>query len=135
MLIGDCDPMLCLNWGCRAGSFGQHVWPLPAIEMSYPDNDPDRYRYFARFLLEGAIFAKLAKFVPSLKNKPDILNKPWVKERVVAILQPLVDGQIDTKAKLLAKWKADPKFLMQAFSLWLPSDLHGELVTMWPPVE
>ena len=28
---------------CMAGSFGQHVWPLPAIEMSYPDNDPDRY--------------------------------------------------------------------------------------------
>ena len=34
--------------------FGRHMWPLPAQDMSYPDG-PDRYRYFARFFLEGLV--------------------------------------------------------------------------------
>ena len=39
----------------------------------------------------------------------------WIsKERVVAILQPLVDAQIDSRASLAAKWAVKPDFLMHA---------------------
>ena len=74
--------------------FGKHLWELPALELSFPQT-PDRYRYFARFLLEGSvrlhaypscaphsslkIFPGLKKYEPHLKNKPHLLNKPWVK--------------------------------------------------------
>ena len=69
-------------------------------------------RYFARFLLEGTIFPKLKQFVPHLKNKPNILNKKWSKSQIVALLQPLIDNQIDSKAKLLEKWTTDRRFLL-----------------------
>lgn len=61
-----------------SASFGRHRWPLPPRELSFPQT-PDRYRYFARFLLEGQVVPALAKFTELLKNKPNILNKPWVK--------------------------------------------------------
>eukprot|EP00040_Diaphanoeca_grandis_P032054 m.193215 g.193215 ORF g.193215 m.193215 type:complete len:1171 (+) comp32496_c0_seq1:126-3638(+) len=120
---------------CMVGLFGKHLWQLPAVEMSYPENDPDRYRYFARFLLDGQVFPKLAQFTEHLQNKPSILNKPWLKERVVALLQPLVNEKISTRAKLVAKWKENPKFLLQAYSLWLGSDHHSDLIQLWPPLE
>ena len=74
-----------------------------------------RYRYFARFLLEGKVVASLGKWTPLLKNKPDIMNKPWVKERVVSLLQRLVDSEVDTRCKLVAQWKHNSKFLMQEY--------------------
>lgn len=102
--------------------------------MSFPQEMPDRFRYFARFLLEGKIFPKLATYTPLLKNKPEIFNKPWVKERVVAVLQPLVDHGIDTRAKLEKTWATDNRFLLNAVSLWLDSEHHDALVLSWPPL-
>ena len=113
------DDVRCVM-GCV---FGKHLWPLPAQELSFPAT-PDRFRYFARFLLEGRVFPALARFEPHLKNRPHMLNKPWVKvgraascigdtdarvqDRVTALLQPLIDGKIDCKLKLTAQWQADP---------------------------
>jgi hypothetical protein len=72
-----------------AGSFGDGLWPLTPVELTFPPT-PDRFRYFARFLLEGTVFQKLKQFVPHLKNKPNILNKPWSKSRIVALLQSVL---------------------------------------------
>ena len=116
-----------------SGVFGELRWPLNPVDLPYPETS-DRYRYFARFLLEGEIFPALAKYTAQLKNKPAILNKPWSKARVVALLQPLIDHKVDTKAKLEAKWVENKRFLLDAYALWLDSDLHQELVASWPPV-
>eukprot|EP00038_Savillea_parva_P001990 m.109051 g.109051 ORF g.109051 m.109051 type:complete len:1221 (+) comp10686_c1_seq1:183-3845(+) len=117
-----------------AGEFGNLRWPMPPIELSMPSDNPDRYRYFARFLMDGTLFPVLQPFNKHLKNRPDIFNKHWIsKERVVAVLQPLVDRQIDTKAKLVAVWEKQPRFLLQAVALWLDSDHHDTLVNLWPP--
>jgi len=43
-------------------SFGPHHWPLPAMEILFP-RDVDRFKYFARFLLEGAVCPRLAAHV------------------------------------------------------------------------
>ena len=116
-----------------SGVFGELRWPLNPVDLPYPETS-DRYRYFARFLLEGEIFPALAKYTAQLKNKPAILNKPWSKARVVALLQPLIDHKIDSKAKLEAKWADDKRFLLDAYALWLDSAVHRELVASWPPV-
>eukprot|EP00050_Salpingoeca_kvevrii_P021732 m.114735 g.114735 ORF g.114735 m.114735 type:complete len:1207 (-) comp9458_c0_seq1:121-3741(-) len=115
-----------------SATFGRHRWAIPPVEVPYP-SCPDRFRYFARFVLEGKVFPLLAQYTPKMKNKPSILNKPWSKERVVAILQPLVDNQIDSKAKLAAKWKTDERFLVEPISLWLDREDFNELMTKWPP--
>ncbi len=91
-----------------SASFGRHRWPLAARELSFPAV-PDRFRYFARFLFEGAVIPALAAFTPHLKNQPNIFNKPWVKERVVSVLQALVDAKIDSKAALLARLAKEPR--------------------------
>ena len=57
----------------------------------------------------GQVVPGLAKWTPLLKNKPDIMNKPWVKERVVSLLQRLVDSQVDTRCKLIAQWKENKR--------------------------
>jgi ATP-dependent RNA helicase DHX37/DHR1 len=48
---------------------------MPPCEVSMPRDLPDRYRWFARFLLEGDVFTALKRFTPHLKNRPDILSK------------------------------------------------------------
>jgi hypothetical protein len=63
-----------------SATFGRHRWVLSPRELAFPQV-PDRFRYFARFLLEGKVVSALAKFTPMLKNKPNIFNKPWVKVR------------------------------------------------------
>lgn len=37
-------------------------WQLPAVEVDYPEGI-DRYKYFARFLLEGEVSAQLHHFL------------------------------------------------------------------------
>ena len=74
---------------CIGGTFGPRRWALTPAELEFPDTAM-RYRHFAKFLLEGTVFPALAPFAGRLKNRPDIMVKPWVKERVIALLQPLV---------------------------------------------
>lgn len=51
-------------------------WQLPAVEMEYPDG-LDRYKLFARFLLEGQVLqqnlktSRLCSVLWSLKLEPD----------------------------------------------------------------
>ena len=89
-----------------SGTFGRHLWALPALELPFPMG-PDRFRLFARALLAGEVCPALSKFVPHLKNQPAIMTKPWVKERTVALLQPLIASKVDSRALLLAKWTTD----------------------------
>ena len=54
----DKDAVLC--WSIP--TFGPHHWPLPALEIPFP-RELDRFKYFARFLLEGLVCPPLAAFV------------------------------------------------------------------------
>jgi hypothetical protein len=42
--------------------YGPLHWPLPAMEIAFPLG-PERYRWFARTLLEGAVCPRLAAFM------------------------------------------------------------------------
>lgn len=62
----------------RRGTFGPAAWELPMMEIEFPNN-LEGIKWFARFLLEGEIFPKLKKFVPSLLSTPSSLSKSWAK--------------------------------------------------------
>jgi hypothetical protein len=49
-------------------------------------------------------------------------------------VQPLLDAKIDSRKALLARWEADPKFLLTAVLLWLPRAQHAAATRIWPPV-
>lgn len=50
---------LCKCFVCPAVRVG---WQLPAVEMEYPD-DIERYKLFARFLLEGQVLQQNLKVI------------------------------------------------------------------------
>ena len=60
----DTDAILC--WSVP--TYGPQHWALPALEIAFP-RDPDRFKYFARFLLEGLVCPALAAFVVRISHE------------------------------------------------------------------
>lgn len=61
-----------------SGTFSRCTWSFPAVELEYPYG-LDRYKWFAKFLLEGVVCKKLKQFVPSLLSSPSTMVKSWSK--------------------------------------------------------
>ena len=116
-------------------SFGARAWCLPVQELEYP-KCTDRYKWFARFLLEGHVVLLLASFSKNLLALPSTMVKSWSKlqPRTEALLKELVDEDVDSKASLLAVWKKDTKYLLKAYLQWIPESKHDEIKKIWPPV-
>ncbi|XP_068557378.1 probable ATP-dependent RNA helicase DHX37 [Anas acuta] len=119
----------------RPSVFYRVSWQLPAVEVDYPEGI-DRYKYFARFLLEGKVIEKLDSYKRCLLSSPLIMLKTWSKlqPRTEALLQALVAEKCDNRDALLAAWKKNPKYLLAAYRQWLPEAMHGDLAKNWPPV-
>ncbi|KAJ7400760.1 putative ATP-dependent RNA helicase DHX37 [Pitangus sulphuratus] len=110
-------------------------WQLPAVEVDYPEGI-DRYKYFARFLLEGKVVKKLGSYSQCLLSSPLIMLKTWSKlqPRTESLLQALVAENCDNLNALLAAWKKNPKYLLSAYRQWIPEAMHDDLAQKWPPV-
>lgn len=93
-------------------------WPLPAVQVDFPEGI-DRYKYFARFLLEGQVgswatcslsprhhelqaplnhpvlprqvFRKLASFKSCLLSSPNTMLKTWARYK--SVFRKYQDGQ------------------------------------------
>ncbi|XP_015600106.1 probable ATP-dependent RNA helicase kurz [Cephus cinctus] len=121
---------------CRmTGTFGKAGWELPAMELEYPAS-LDGIRWFARFLLEGAVCPKLRRFVLSLLSTPSSVNKSWAKllPRTETITKVLASKGVMSKDKLYEVWEEDSKFLLSAYQKWLPESAHSEVALLWPPL-
>ncbi|NXI97799.1 DHX37 helicase, partial [Psophia crepitans] len=119
----------------RPSVFYRVSWQLPAVEVDYPEGI-DRYKYFARFLLEGKVIEKLSPYSRCLLSSPVIMLKTWSKlqPRTESLLQALVAENCDNRDALLAAWKKNPKYLLAAYCQWIPEAMHGDLAKEWPPV-
>lgn len=128
------DPVLDIVKCYMTCTFGP--WTIPPQELSFPDS-LEKYKYFAKFLLDGEVFSGLSQFVGCLFSPPITMVKPWAKlqHRTQVLLSALVAKQVFSKASLLAVWKDDPKYLLSAYSMWLPQSVHRVLGEMWPPIE
>ncbi|NXP79185.1 DHX37 helicase, partial [Ramphastos sulfuratus] len=119
----------------RPSVFYRVSWELPAVEVDYPEGI-DRYKYFARFLLEGKVIKKLSSYSRCLLSSPLIMLKTWSKlqPRTESLLQALVAENCDNRDALLAAWKKNPKYLLTAYRQWIPEAMHDDLAKNWPPV-
>ncbi|XP_010011598.1 PREDICTED: probable ATP-dependent RNA helicase DHX37 [Nestor notabilis] len=119
----------------RPSVFYRVSWQLPAVEVDYPEGI-DRYKYFARFLLEGQVIKKLKSYSQCLLSSPLIMLKTWSKlqPRTEALLQALVAEKCDNRDALLAAWKKNPKYLLAAYRQWIPEAMHDDLAQKWPPI-
>ncbi|NXE72018.1 DHX37 helicase, partial [Cochlearius cochlearius] len=119
----------------RPSVFYRVSWQLPAVEVDYPEGI-DRYKYFARFLLEGKVIEQLSSYSRCLLSSPLIMLKTWSKlqPRTESLLQALVAENCDNRDALLAAWKKNPKYLLAAYCQWIPEAMHDDLAKKWPPV-
>ncbi|KFP94800.1 putative ATP-dependent RNA helicase DHX37, partial [Haliaeetus albicilla] len=119
----------------RPSVFYRVSWQLPAVEVDYPEGI-DRYKYFARFLLEGKVIEKLRSYSRCLLSSPLIMLKTWSKlqPRTESLLQALVAENCDNRDALMAAWKKNPKYLLAAYCQWIPEAMHDDLAQKWPPV-
>lgn len=90
-------------------TFGRSGWPLPIAEMEMPES-LDKYRHFAKFLLEGLVIEKLSEFKTNLLSTPATMTKSWSKlvPRTESIMSALANRQVDSRKKLIKELKADP---------------------------
>ncbi|XP_062398972.1 probable ATP-dependent RNA helicase DHX37 isoform X2 [Sardina pilchardus] len=132
-------PWYCPDTGrvrCQCKStFFRVNWKLPSIEMDYPEG-LERYKLFAKFLLEGQVCSRLKKYSSCLLSSPSTMLKTWAKlqPRTEALLQQLVSEKVDCREALLCAWKKNQKYLLSAFHQWIPESLHEEVAKIWPPL-
>ncbi|KAM9475673.1 putative ATP-dependent RNA helicase DHX37 [Clarias gariepinus] len=119
----------------QQSTFFRVGWKLSAIEMDHPEG-LERYKLFAKFLLEGQVCPKLQRHSTCLLSSPATMLKTWAKlqPRTENLLGALVSEKVDSRDALQAAWKKNEKFLLSAYCQWLPKSLHEEITKSWPPV-
>ncbi|KAL0979250.1 hypothetical protein UPYG_G00182780 [Umbra pygmaea] len=133
------SPWFCQSTGrvkCHCTStFFRCGWQLPVVEMDYPEG-LERYKLFARFLLEGQVCPKLKQHSSYLLSNPTIMTKTWAKlqPRTEALLGALVSEKADCRDMLLSAWKNNDKFLLSAYYQWIPESKHQDVAKSWPPI-
>lgn len=118
------------------GTFGKAGWELPTAEVDFPDKT-ERYRWFARFLLEGAVFPKLKKYTSSLLSPPSTMVKTWAKlqPRTEVLLKALIAKRAGTRDALRSIWEENGSFLLDEYLKWVPESAHNEVSLYWPPLK
>ncbi|CAG9767577.1 unnamed protein product [Ceutorhynchus assimilis] len=117
------------------GTLGSQAWPLPPMDMAYPEG-VDNVKWFARFFLEGVVFKKIEKYNKSLLSQPKVMIKSWARlqPRTESLLKALLAKRVTGKQSLEDAWKEDSKYLLQEYLKWLPESAHSEVTLMWPPL-
>ncbi|GAB6030214.1 hypothetical protein CHUAL_005886 [Chamberlinius hualienensis] len=89
-------------------TFGKCGWELPASEVDFPEG-LERMRWFARFLLNGEVFPKLAKYVTQLMTPPATMTKSWsrLQPRTELMLNSLRTRNVYSKETLMKEWEKD----------------------------
>eukprot|EP00163_Fabomonas_tropica_P026401 TRINITY_DN4829_c0_g2_i2.p1 TRINITY_DN4829_c0_g2~~TRINITY_DN4829_c0_g2_i2.p1 ORF type:complete len:1239 (-),score=210.12 TRINITY_DN4829_c0_g2_i2:67-3783(-) len=119
-------------------TFGPRGWTLPLQKISYPRSMEERYRHFARALLEGRVFKPLEVFFKNnmLTGKPVWVTKSWTLAKIPAITTPLMEKKISTRAELEQEWKGgDPQFLLRPYLEWVKEAGHEKVKAIWPPIQ
>uniref|UniRef100_A0A2K6GTL9 Activating signal cointegrator 1 complex subunit 3 n=1 Tax=Propithecus coquereli TaxID=379532 RepID=A0A2K6GTL9_PROCO len=85
-------------------------WPGPPAAVDFPQGI-DRYKHFARFLLEGQVCRGLAAYQGCLLSSPSTMLKTWARlqPRTESLLRALAAEHADCRDALLAAWTRNPR--------------------------
>ncbi|KAH9377047.1 hypothetical protein HPB48_010251 [Haemaphysalis longicornis] len=124
------DKLLC----SMTSTFGPHMWQLGESEREFPEG-LDRFRWFARFLLQGDVVPFFRKYAKLLLSPPVTMIKSWARlqPRTEHLLQALVAQRADSRQQLCDLWERDPKYLLKEYLEWVQESLHNEVSLAWPP--
>ena len=123
--------------------FGSQGWEIPPrfVDMncsvdeksSAGASDTDeRYRWFARYLLEGRVVPELEGFKTLLNECPSIITKRKPAKKVTLVVSALSDAGICTASALRKHWaEQSNKFLFKTLKLWVKPDETSEAKRTW----
>lgn len=125
-------------------TYGIHQWSLPAMKVAYPDHhrldEKDtlrgRYRWFAKFLLDGQVIPALQVISSHLKEPSASLVRKKHDKKIQLLVSALQNAAIASKQDLLVRWqmRGQGTFLQAELRAWIRDEFHAVLQREWPRI-
>jgi len=71
------------TWFIFVLTVGAQYWQLPCVELEY-EVCMNQLKWFAQFLLEGAVFSRLQPFVKHLLSPASLMTKQWAQSVLIS---------------------------------------------------
>ena len=117
----------------RTGTFGLQAWPLPLLDLPYPEESEECVKLFARFLLEGKVFQTLGEFSGVLLCRPATFCKStsFHTAPVKAFINALSKKAVWSRDRLLGVMKEQPDYLKAEFKALVPKARAKKVDDVW----
>lgn len=123
--------------------YGAHQWALPAVQIAYPERDAQeekdglagKYRWFAKFLLDGQVVPGLKPFATALKEPSHLLIRKKFDRKIQLLVAKLQKRRVGSRAQLVGVWRDDdPTFLRAELKAWVKDDHHALFSKAWTAI-
>lgn len=124
------DELVCFS----RPRFGDRSLELNPIQIPFPEG-VDHTRLLAKCFLEGSLFPWMKPFADHMVCKPSLMtnNKmPLTHSKILSLVQPLLNKNIQNRADIERVWLTEPKFLLNAYLTWIPPTFHSTVAEKWP---
>ncbi|KAG6586980.1 ATP-dependent RNA helicase [Phytophthora cinnamomi] len=121
--------------------YGIHQWSLPAMRIAYPEQDASdakeglagKYRWFAKFLLDGQVITSLLPFSAALKEPSHTLIRKKFDKKIQLLVAKLQQHRVASRRALVAKWsKSDGKLFLKAeLQSWIKDTHQAAFSQAW----
>jgi ATP-dependent RNA helicase DHX37/DHR1 len=121
--------------------YGIHQWSLPAMRIAYPERDASdakdglagKYRWFAKFLLDGQVVPSLLPFSSALKEPSHTLIRKKFDKKIQLLVAKLQQDRVASRRALVAKWSSrDGKlFLKTELQGWIKDSHQSAFSQAW----
>lgn len=123
--------------------YGVHQWSLPVVQIPYPEHDEreekdglaGKYRWFAKFLLDGHVVIGLKPFASALKEPSHMLIRKKFDKKIQLLVHKLQRRRVGSRAQLAAVWRNDdPTFLRTELKAWIKDDHQALFSKSWKAI-
>lgn len=123
--------------------FGMHAWTLPIVVRAFPDTNSStqndelqsKYRWFAKFLLDGQVVPGLAPFAHVLRTPSHALVRKKFEARIQLLVHKLRSSEVASRQALVHKWQLEDKlFLREELKQWIQSDHQQRFLGAWSSI-
>ncbi|KAF1328217.1 Atp-dependent RNA helicase, partial [Globisporangium splendens] len=136
----DLDQVQCY----AKAQYGVHQWVLPVVQIAYPEHDQQdekdglagKYRWFAKFVLDGQVIPGLKPFSGSaLKEPSHMLIRKKFDKKIQLLVHKLQKHQVGSRAQLVAMWRdEDATFLRTELKAWIKDDQQALFAKSWKAI-
>ncbi|KAG7391043.1 ATP-dependent RNA helicase dhx37 [Phytophthora boehmeriae] len=121
--------------------YGIHQWSLPAARIAFPESGSaeskdglaDKYRWFAKFLLDGQVIPGLLPFSGALKEPSHTLIRKKFDKKIQLLVAKLQKTRVASRRALVDKWSASggKLFLKAELESWIKETHRAAFSQAW----